>query len=198
VKAGVLGFTTLVGGRLAGSVSLARGVDLLGATRAGDPLASRNDADATFTTLSLSADWSRTIVDGLGVKLGVRVQRASQPLLLAEEIGIGGATFGRGYDYSERSGDQGVMGYAELAYKWDKRVGPLNGIEVYGFADGGKVTNLGSGFGGGTLYSSGAGVRADVDRRTDATFEVAVPLSGPRYESDDERARLRFSLSRYF
>ena len=198
LKAGLYGFTKLAGGRLSANASLARGLDLLDATRRSDPLASRGDADGTFTTLVVSADWSRRIIGGLSTKVAVRWQEASQPLLLSEEIGLGGATFGRGYDYNERSGDEGIMGYGELRYKWDKTVGPLNGLELYAFADAGRVTNLASGFGGGSLYSSGGGLRADVDKRTDATLEVAMPLSGPRYDDDSKGPRVRFSITRYF
>lgn len=197
-RAGLSLSTLWAGGRLSANLSGAQGLDLLGATAPGDPLASRDDADGTFTTVAFSADWAKTIVDGFGLKLGVRSQLASQALLLSEEIGIGGAIFGRGYDYSERSGDEGAMAYGELLYEWDREIGPLDGLELYAFADGGEVTNLASGFGGGSLFSSGGGLRADVDSSTDAAFEVAVPLSGPRYDSNNEDPRIRFSVTRYF
>lgn len=196
-RASLSGYVQMAGGRLSASASLAQGIAVLGATERGDPLASRNDADATYTAAILSADWSRKIAGPLGLRLAVRTQLSSQALLLSEEIGLGGASFGRGYDYSERSGDEGTMAYGELHYAWDD-VGPLNGLEIYTFADGGEVTNLAGGFGGGTLFSSGGGLRADVDRHTDAAFEVAVPLSGPRYDDDSEDPRIRLSVTRYF
>ena len=180
------------------SATVSQGLDVLDATQAGDPLSSRSDADGTFTSLWLSAQWTRAIAANFNIDVGVRSQLASQPLLVSEEIGLGGAAFVRGYDYSERSGDKGTMGYIELRYKIDRKIGPVRGVELYGFADGGRVRNLARGFGGGSLFSVGGGLRADVDRRTDASLEVVVPLSGARYDTNDRAPRLRFSVTRYF
>jgi hemolysin activation/secretion protein len=197
-RAGLYGFSQVAGGRLRVNASVAQGLDVLGATERGDPLASRTDADGTFTALTMSADWEKGVVGGLGVNLAVRSQVASQPLLLSEEFGIGGASFVRGYDYSERSGDEGVAGYAELNYRFDGKVGPLNGLQVYAFADGGWVNDFDDGQGGSSLFSGGSGLRLDVDPRTDASFELAVPLSDDRSDTDNKNPRVRFSITRYF
>jgi len=192
------GATSLAGGNLRANAALSQGLDALNATRSGDPLSSRQDADGTFTKIVLSAQWSGKLVGALGLRAAVRTQLASQPLLVAEEVGIGGAQFGRGYDYSERTGDEGTMGYVELNLARKRKLGPVNGFDFYAFADGAEVKNLAGGFGGGTLFSSGGGMRIDVDRRTDAGFEVAVPLSGDRYDTDSTAPRIRFSVTRYF
>lgn len=194
----LIGSARVAGGVLQSSGTLAQGLDVLDATRAGNSMASRPDADGTFTTLVLSGQWSRPIAGPLEIALGVRTQLASDPLLVSEEIGLGGARFARGYDYSERSGDQGTMGYLELAYGLDRKIGPFNGLAPYVFVDGGEVSNLSNGGGGGSLVSAGGGVRLDVDRRTDAAVEVAAPLSGDRYETDSQDARIRVSLTRHF
>ncbi|MEE4205530.1 MAG: ShlB/FhaC/HecB family hemolysin secretion/activation protein, partial [Erythrobacter sp.] len=59
-------------------------------------------------------------------------------------------------------------------------------------------TNLENGFGGGSLASSGAGLRTDVTNTLDFDLEVAVPLTGPRYDTDDRTPRLNVSLSKSF
>lgn len=194
-KVGLSGFTKLAGGRLRTTASLSRGFDVLGASRSGDPLASRPDADGTFTALTLSADWSRSIAGNLGLDLGLRSQLASQPLLVSEEIGLGGAGFGRGYEYSERTGDQGAMAYGELHYSW-AGLGPVARLQAYGFADGGVIRNLADGSGGGSLFSAGGGLRASVGANTSAGLELALPLSGARADSADKQPRIRFSFSR--
>ena len=197
-KLRLYGNARFAGGTLRSSAAISQGLDILDATRPGDPLSSRADADGTYTGLWLSTEWSRTIAAKLTIDVGVRSQLASQPVLISEEIGLGGAVFARGYDYSERSGDKGTMAYTELRYKIDRKIGPVRGVELYAFADGGTVRNLAGGFGGGSLFSSGAGLRADVDRRTDASLEVAVPLSGDRYDTGDQSPHIRFSVTRYF
>lgn len=197
VRGSVFGNTRAAGGALRANAVWTQGLNLFDATRAADPLNSRGDADGTFAKLALSAEWTRKLFGGVGLNVAVRSQLASQPLLVAEEIGIGGAQFGRGYDYSERTGDKGTMAYAELNVAPKREAGPVDGIEFYVFADGGTVTNLANGFGSGSLFSTGGGVRIDVDRRTDAGFELALPLSGDRYDTGNASPRIRFSITRY-
>ena len=192
------GYGTVLGGTMRVNSTVSRGLSLFDATRRGDVLASRSDADATFTSVNLFADWNHKIAGRVGVKLAVRSQLASQPLLISEQVGLGGASFIRGYDYSERSGDRGTMASGELSYAWDGRFGPARGAQLYVFADGGRVDNLRGGYGSGALYSSGGGIRADVDARSDAAFEVAVPLSGERYDTGNKNPNLRFSFTRHF
>jgi hemolysin activation/secretion protein len=71
-------------------------------------------------------------------------------------------------------------------------------LQLYAFADGGTVTNLASGRGSGTLASSGAGLRADITRALDVDFEVAVPLTEPRYDTGDNTPRLNLRISQSF
>ena len=197
-RARLLGSARVAGGVLQSSGTVSQGLDLFGATRLGDAMTSRPDADGSFTSLVLSASWTRQLTGAIGIRAAVRSQLASAPLLVAEEIGLGGAAFARGYDYSERSGDQGTMGYLELNYGRKPKSGPVQGVKPYVFLDGGRVTNLRDGSGGGSLFSAGGGVRLDVDRRTDAAIEIAAPLSGNRFESSSKRPRLRVSLTRFF
>lgn len=185
-------------GVVRGGATLSRGLDGLSVTRRGDPFASREDAEATFTSLAVWGDWTRPLPRGFSVRLSAQGQVASGPLLIAEEIGIGGNAFLRGYDYSERSGDQGVMGSAELRYDWRNPLGLGRKAQLYGFADAGRVTNLERGFGGGSLASAGGGIRADLSSSIDASLEVAVPLSGPRYETEDHTPRFNLRLLKVF
>lgn len=192
------GYTDFAGGRLRVSTTLSQGLSILGATEAGDPLASRSDADGSFTSLSAWADWSRDLGGDLSVRLAMLSQLSSQPLLIAEEVGLGGTGFLRGYDWSERSGDQGMMGMAELRYLIDRPLGLARRAQLYAFVDGGKVNNHEGGFGGGALASAGGGIRTDLTRTFGANLEVAVPLSGPRYDTNDETPKINFKLLKSF
>lgn len=198
LRAGVYGNRAMWGGRLRGSFTLSRGLDGLGATQAGDPDASRDDADGIFTHAVVTGDWTGPIGGGFSTRIAAQAQVASGPLLIAEEIGIGGSAFLRGYDYSERSGDEGYMGLAELRYDWRNPLGLGRKAQVYGFVDGGRVTNFRDGFGGGGLASGGGGVRADVSPSIDANVEVAVPLTGPRFETGDRDPRINLRVLKVF
>ncbi|MDT8758439.1 hypothetical protein MZO42_07000 [Sphingomonas psychrotolerans] len=192
------GYSSVAGGRLRVSTTLSQGLGLFGSTGPRDPLASRYDADGTFTSLSAWADWTRSFGGDFSIRLAALSQLASQPLLIAEETSLGGTAFLRGYDWSERTGDEGAMGMAELRYDWKRPFGLLRRAQLYAYVDGGEVENLDAGFGGGALASAGGGVRADITRRTGANFELAVPLSGPRYDTGDRAPKLNFRLVRSF
>lgn len=192
------GYGQVIGGRLRVNATVSQGLDMLGATRAGDPLASRRDADGTFTSVELWADWTRGLGGAFSVRLAADGQIAAQPLLVSEEAGLGGGAFLRGYDWSERSGDQGIMGAVELRYDLDHPFGLIRKAQLYAFLDGGTVGNLKGGYGGGSLASAGAGARADLTRSLGATVEVAVPLTGIRYDTGTSDPRLNLRIAQSF
>ena len=192
------GNSEFAGGRLRAGATLSQGLGAFGATGPGDPLASRADADGHFTSVSIWSDWTTDVTDDLSVRLALQSQLATDPLLVTEETGLGGTGFLRGYDWSERSGDQGTMGSAEVRYVWTDAFGFIPRAQLYLYIDGGKVTNLQGGLGGGELASAGGGIRADLGKRTGANFEVAVPLTGPRYDTGDESAKLNFRVVQTF
>ena len=74
----------------------------------------------------------------------------------------------------------------------------MNHHRVRTVKDGGRVTNLSGGFGSGSLASGGAGIRADVSRTIDANVELAVPLTGPRYETGGADPRLNLRVMKLF
>lgn len=197
-RIGLNGFTQVAGGRLRASATLSQGLDLFDATEARDPLASRGDADGVFTAINLTGDWSRAITDFLTARLAVSTQLSASPLLVSEEIGLGGGDFLRAYDYSERSGDQGTMVSGELRWALAPRFGPLRHPVLYAFVDGGRVTNLRDGFGSGTLFSTGSGMRSAIGQAFDADVSIAVPLSGPRYDTGTSDPVMNFRMVKRF
>jgi len=197
-RATLYGNAALAGGRVRFSTTLSQGLGVLGATGSLDPLASRFDADGTFTTLNSWADWTVGLGGSFSLRLAAQSQLASGPLLVTEEVGLGGTAFLRGYDWSERTGDQGVAGLAELRYMIDRPFGLVRRAQLYAFVDGGKVANLENGFGGGTLASLGGGIRADVTNRLGANLEVAAPLTGPRYDTGDESPKVKVRVIQAF
>jgi hemolysin activation/secretion protein len=197
-RATVYGFADFAGGRLRSSLRLSQGLGILGATETGDPLASRVDADGTFTSLYAWSDWTRPLGSSFSVRLAAQGQMASQPLLISDEISLGGSAFLRGYDWSERSGDDGIMGTAELGYDWGEPLDLFPNVRLFAFVDAGRVSNIDSDLGSGSLASTGGGVRADLGDSLLAAFQVAVPLSGPRYDTGDESPKINLWLAKTF
>lgn len=188
----------LGGGTMRGKLTFSSGLDILDATQPGDPLASRDDASVDFHTLHGWLEWLRPVGGGFSLEVAGRGQLATDPLLATEDIGLGGNRFARGYDFSERFGDEGLMGYGELRYDWADAPGPLRRVQFYAYADGGVVGNLQGGFGGGSLASGGGGLRADLRRDLDMDLVVAVPLTGPRYDTDDRSPRVIIRAGKAF
>lgn len=162
-------------GWLRTGTQLRQGLGVFGANRQGDPLSSRFDADGHFTSGRAWASWSGKPVGDVTLRMAVSGQLASEPLLSSEETGLGGAYVGRAFEFYERSGDQGILALAELGYEFSKPVGWIKRLQPYAFVDGGYVSNLRGGFGGGTLISAGGGLRADVGK-FGLQLEAAYPI----------------------
>lgn len=198
LRASLYSIAALAGGAWRGRLTFSKGLGIFDATEAGDPLASRDDASADFHSLYGWFEWERGMGGGFSLELAGRGQLATDPLLTTEDIGLGGNRFLRGYNFSERFGDEGIMGYGELRYDWADALPVLRRVQLYAYADGGVVGNLRNGFGGGSLASGGGGLRTEITRDLDFDLEVAVPLTGPRYDTDDRSPRINFFLTHSF
>ncbi len=194
-RASLYSIAAFAGGRLRSRMTFSHGLDILDATALGDPLASRMDASARFATLSGWANWERDLSENWSLEIAGRGQLATTPLLITEDLGLGGTRYLRGYNFGERSGDEGIMGYGELRYDWPNPLGAVRKMQVYAFADGGVVGNLAGGRGGGSLASAGGGLRTEITRDLDLDLEIAVPLTGPRYDTDDMSPRFNFRIT---
>lgn len=184
----------LTSSQLAAGVSVAQGLDLFGATQPGDFLTSRFDASGRFTKFTGWATWRTNLDRQTTLKVSVVSQLSSAPLLAAQEIGIGGPSFGRAYDYSQRFGDEGVIGAIELRRRYDDPVPWLDWMQAYGFADGGYVTNKDGGFGGGSLFSVGSGLRFGRGA-AELGIEAAYPIHTDRARRDSGDPRINLSVS---
>ena len=182
--------------RFRGRIGAAQGLDLLGATEAGDPLASRDDADGSFTKYELWLEYRRDLSKRFSLLLQTEAQLASGPLLSSEEMGLGGRYFLRGYDYREYSGDKGIVGSAELRYDMSELPRPIDYLQLYGFVDAGSVGNYEGGGGGGSLASAGGGVRVWLGDHLDFGLELGLPLK--RSDFSDKDPRFSFTVGTRF
>ena len=191
------GYQKVAGGGLNWGAGVTQGLDLLGASREGDPLLSRSDGDGVFTKGTAWFNWFGGLTGGLSLRLAANGQIASRGLLATQEIGLGGPYMGRGYDYFERSGDDGIMGLIELRHQlalpWHK----VRWAHAYIFADGGYVSNKRQQFGEGELASAGGGLRAGIGQ-FELGLEGAQPLTGHRYSANGASTQMTFIVGYNF
>jgi hemolysin activation/secretion protein len=195
---GSLNGATRVGkGVLRGEVAMLAGLPFSGVSHQGDAMTSRADGDARFVAWNYTADWTADLGGPFAIMLASSGQLASRPLLATIEVGAGGPAFGRAYDYAERTGDQGILGSAEVRADLGALSDVITRFQLYGFIDGGYVDNLRGGVGGGSLLSTGAGARFG-HGGLDGMVEVALPLNADRFDTGTKRPRISFRISRGF
>lgn len=118
VRDTLLGFAPAAAVTTAG-VRLSQGIEALGATRSGDPLAGRAGSDFGFTKLSGEIVRNQPLFAPLpGWVLGAQVLLAGQwtndVLPLSEKFYLGGARLGRGFYSGQLTGDKGFGAALEL------------------------------------------------------------------------------------
>jgi len=174
-----------------------QGFDFLEASEAGSPTLSRPDGRSDFTKFSGKAVRRQPLSDRIDVELSLLGQFALNPLLSYEEFALGGEVIGRGYDFSEVSGDSGVASSVELRYTQPSTSKWLDRYQLYLFVDAGAVWNRapGSSYKRDTLASTGAGLRLTSFGTLQASIEGAKPLTGAVETRGDDDWVVFFTLS---
>jgi hemolysin activation/secretion protein len=198
VLRGSLSYTLIKGATRADiNLEASRGIDALGASNNGDANLSRPDARPQFTKLRLDASLTRRLFAKLDLAAMGAGQWADGSLTAAEEFGVGGARYGRAYDYSEIVGDRAIAGALELRWTWKKLNDWLTSVQLYAFADAARIWNEGapSGSADESLTSAGGGVRVGIAPGVNATVEVAKPLSRDVASQGDRTPRVFVSVA---
>jgi hemolysin activation/secretion protein len=196
--ANLLAVQQLPSGRMRSRLAVSKGIDAFDSTRRGDLLASRSDASGTFSKLEAWGEFEQNFGRQFSINLQAEGQIADGPLLSSEEIGLGGRSFGRAWDYREFSGDRGIAGSLELRFDLETLPRPIWMVQLYGYGDAGKVTNDQGGLGGGSLASAGGGVRIWLRNGIEASLEAAFPLTDGSDPTANSDPRISFSLGARF
>jgi hemolysin activation/secretion protein len=133
------GFRTRLG------LSLAHGLDGLGASDPANPLASLPGASSEFMRFSVAAEMSLPVSPLWVINAGVAVQWADASLPLSERCGYATNAFSRGFDRTVANGDHCIAGRLEAArYVVLPTADRPDRALVQGFAgiDGGIVRDL--------------------------------------------------------
>ena len=187
---------TLVKGATRADLTLegARGLDAFDASKNGDPNLTHADARPQFTKVRLDAAITRKLAKQWDAVFLFAGQMADGSLVRSEEFGAGGARFGRAYDYSEITGDNGIAGALELRYTLSDITSWLKTVQLYAFADGAMVWNRGPGQHEEDLSSAGLGIRLSPMTGVVLSFELAQPLSRDVADKGDRGLRPFVSL----
>ncbi|PQA86011.1 ShlB/FhaC/HecB family hemolysin secretion/activation protein [Hyphococcus luteus] len=180
------------------SAEATRGLNILGASTTG--LLSRPDATAEFTKFNAEFGRLQTVSQKISVYASVAGQYALDPLLASEEFSLGGARYGRAYDYSEFKGEDGVAANVELRYGGPAVAEFLKSYQFYGFYDYGAVwnDNVPPQFEKLDLSSAGGGLRLNFSNDLHFNAELAKPLDGAPFTQGDQSWRGFFNLSKSF
>ncbi len=153
---------------------------------------SRQFGRVDFEKIEATLSRTQPLIGRLSAFASIYGQYAFTPLLVPEQCGYGGRFFGRGFDPSELLGDHCLEGLVELRYDLPKFAASIDQIQLYAFADYGRLWLLAPAqndpsFGTSaniTAVSAGGGVRVSLLTHYTADFSVAKAIEGTR---DDTR-----------
>ncbi len=183
------------------NVEFSHGVSWLGANEKDDLDMSRPDGDPQFYKVTSSFVRLERIVNNVALQTSLSGQMSNGPLLSAEEYGVGGVSFGRGYDPSELVGDDGFGASVELQWNRPYTISWMTDYTVYGFYDFGRVWNDDATTSDGSadsLASIGLGIRTTIAPGTDAGFMIAKPLTHMISSENDDDIRPFFNINHKF
>jgi len=175
-----------------------KGLDILGASERGAPLASRERGRGDFTKLTADITRVQQLPANLSLVATATAQLAQTSLLASEQIALGGPNYGRAFDEGEVSNDNGWAGSLELRYTPSLPENDIaQGLQFFGFVDGGRVWSRSSADAvpKSTVLSVGGGVRGRLLERVFATLEVDKPLNRRVATRDDKDMRVFFSVT---
>lgn len=158
---------------------LSQGLPILHASRNGGQELSRAAGRSDFTKLDLDLSRVQQIDDNWSVLIAASGQYAFNPLLVAEQYGLGGTLYNRAFDPSEMLGDSALAGKIELRYSDAPGLDFLRNYQLYAYLDAGGVWTLNAppgqqGFQG--AESVGVGARLDISETFAGGIEGVLPV----------------------
>jgi hemolysin activation/secretion protein len=158
-----------------GFVSLRKGLDDLGASREGDVLLSRVQADPAALVVRFEGQAS-IAAGGFLLEPRLRAQYSDKPLLQYEELTFGGLIGGRAVDPGALYGDSGISGTLDV-YGPAWTLGPRVTVRPAAFIEGAWARNQDS-FGPEEMSGvfGGGGLRLSLDGRWTLDLLYATPI----------------------
>ena len=189
------GYSTLSG-------RVTQGIGIFGATTKSSTNKSRVGASGNFTRANFDISHEHPLFGDVSVLLGASGQTSfGKALLASEQFSLGGYSFDRAFDPSEITGDSALAGKVELRWNVIDQAGPVSGVQLYGFYEGGEVWDSHALPGTPkheSLSSAGAGVRFSVSEHLNADLEWADPLEHDVLGTVRHDSRFLFSVGTNF
>ncbi len=120
-------------------VLVSQGLDIFGARGDREVPVTRFGGNTSFTKLNATASRLQGVAPNLNLLMAAAGQLSSGPLLSAEQFGLGGPEFLRGYDNSDVVGDHGLAGKLEMQYNVAVNEPYFDYMQLYGLVDAGQV-----------------------------------------------------------
>jgi hemolysin activation/secretion protein len=134
---GTVGLTQLI-------ATFSKGLEGLGSTRNGDPLASIAGGRVDFSKIDFTLSRMQTLAGSFSVYGAISGQAAESALLAAEQCFYGGAQYGRAFYTQQFSGDRCLLELGELRFDFEIPHIPLTHFQLYGFIDHGDLWRVGA------------------------------------------------------
>jgi hemolysin activation/secretion protein len=183
------------------SFNLSKGFDIFDSTKTESENLTRSVGHSDFTKLSGQVLRLQQLAPSWMLLGAFSWQYSFEKLLASEEFGVGGAQFGRAYDSSEITGDQGMAFKLELQKAFQPKKKYLRDVQAYTFFDYGAVWNripISTGSTVQDLNSLGLGIRFNVTDRISGYLEWDKPLNQEVSAEGNKDGRFFFSLSARF
>jgi hemolysin activation/secretion protein len=165
------------------NLTFSQGIQGLGSTENGNPLASRTVGRVDFSKVEFSANRTQPLFTPVSVYLSAYAQYAFEPLLTPEQCGYGGRFFGRAFDPSQFLGDSCFEALAELRYDIPTLVPQGGLVQLYSFTDYGRLwtrsPSVGT-VGQAEAASVGGGVRFGFRDYINVDLQAAKGVEVPR------------------
>ena len=173
-----------------------RGLRVLNSTQNGDTLVSRADGNGDYDKITLDVTRSQPLPYSLMLTAGISAQISDKALFSGEEFGYGGANYGKAYDSSEITGDNGISGKIELSYQSGIQIPTVQNISPYIFYDIAQIYDRANDKS--SAASAGFGIRINFLEKMSGLLEWAKPLTrevNANIPDNGKKARVFFSIT---
>jgi hemolysin activation/secretion protein len=159
--------------------TITRGLTFFGASKRNDGDLSRQNVKPNYNKIELSINRFQNFGSSWSTQLQSEIQLASGKLYSSGRLGYGGQHFGRAFDSSQITGDNGINAGAEVKYlsipKFSLPILKRTKLTPYVYYDIGRLWNVGER--AQILSSIGEGFRIESTFGVAANFLIANPIN---------------------